>query len=435
MIRTSRSGRRLCAAVAVLGLVLAACGGQGETAAGDDGPVELTMFYPVSVGGPLTEIVEQMVADFEEEHEGITIDAVFAGDYGETTTRVQTSAGAGDNPDMAVLLSTEMLQLIDNDLIVPWDGLHEDGDEWMDRFWPGLMENSRTADGQTWGIPFQRSVVVQYWNRELYEAAGLDPDAPASTWDELVEHASTIQDGGHAPWGFKMPSSGNVYWTFETLVIQSGAGLSSEDGTQALFDTPETLEALEFQRDLIEEYGVMPSGTIEFGALPQDFFEEEMGIMWTSTGGLTNIRDNAPFEFGVSPLPANERAGSVTGGGNLYVFDDIPESHQRAAALFAEWVTQAERAAQWSIDTGYVAVSEEAYDTQIMQDYVDGFPEALVGRDQLETARREMSTHEFGRVAEQINNAVQSVVSGQAEPAAALEQAQRGADDILDQYR
>lgn len=78
--------------------------------------------------------------------------------------------------------------------------------------------------------------------------------------------------------------------------------------------------------------------------------------MWTTTGNLTNVRTNAKFPFGVGMLPANTRLGSPTGGGNFYIFKNSTPEERKAAVKFVQWMTTAERAAQWGIDTGYVAV-------------------------------------------------------------------------------
>ena len=110
--------------------------------------------------------------------------------------------------------------------------------------------------------------------------------------------------------------------------------------------------------------------------------------MWTTTGNLTNVRTNAKFPFGVAMLPAHKRRGSPTGGGNFYISKKASPAEQEAAFRFIRWITTPERAAQWSIDTGYVAVRPDAYDTPAMKKYVAEFPQAAVARDQLQYRRR-----------------------------------------------
>ncbi len=96
--------------------------------------------------------------------------------------------------------------------------------------------------------------------------------------------------------------------------------------------------------------------------------------MWTTTGNLTNVRTNAKFDFGVAMLPAGKQRGSPTGGGNFYLFKKSTPAQREAAFKFIKWVTTPQRAAQWGIDTGYVAVRADAWDTPAMKQYVGRLP-------------------------------------------------------------
>jgi sn-glycerol 3-phosphate transport system substrate-binding protein len=113
-------------------------------------------------------------------------------------------------------------------------------------------------------------------------------------------------------------------------------------------------------------------------------------MMWTTTGNLTNVRNNAKFPFGVAMLPAGKRRGSPTGGGNFYISKKVPRSQQEAAFKFIRWITTPERAAQWCVDTGYVAVRPDAFETPALKKYVADFPLAAVARDQLQYAVAEL---------------------------------------------
>jgi sn-glycerol 3-phosphate transport system substrate-binding protein len=76
------------------------------------------------------------------------------------------------------------------------------------------------------------------------------------------------------------------------------------DGNKTNFDDPKVVEALQYLVDLSTKHEVMAPGIIEWGATPKAFFEGQTAMMWTSTGNLTNVRNNAPFDFGVAMLPA-----------------------------------------------------------------------------------------------------------------------------------
>jgi sn-glycerol 3-phosphate transport system substrate-binding protein len=158
-------------------------------------------------------------------------------------------------------------------------------------------------------------------------------------------------------------------------------------------------------------------------------------MMWTTTGNLTNVRKNAGFDFGVAPMPAAKRGGSPTGGGNFYLFKNSTPEQQQAAYKFVKWMTTPENAAQWSIDTGYVAVSPAAWDTDKMKAYVKEVPQAVVARDQLEVSVAEFSTHENQRVTKLLNDNIQAVLTNAKTAEQAMKDAQREADRILRSYK
>lgn len=401
---------------------------------------ELSLYYPVAVGGPITKIVDTLAADFEKEHPGIKIKPVYAGSYQDTITKVLTAAKGGDAPHMAVMLSTDMYTLIDEGVVVPFDELIRTPADraWMSSFYPGFMKNSQTG-GKTWGIPFQRSTIVMYWNKELFKQAGLDPNRPPQNWAELVDYGKKLTQrdaaGKVSTWGVQVPSSGFPYWLFQGFTTQNGVELMNAAGTQTYFDKPEVVEALQYWVDLSRKHQIHPPGVVEWGTTPKDFFERKAAIIWTTTGNLTNIRTNAKFEFGVAMLPAGKQRGTPTGGGNFYVFKKASAAEREAAMKFIQWVTSPKHAAEWAIATGYVAVSPAAWDTPEMKKYLADFPAPTVARDQLQYAVAELSTHENQRVTKALNDGLQAALTGAKTPQQALQDAQREAERILRPYR
>lgn len=402
--------------------------------------VNLTMYYPVAVGGPITRIIDEMIADFQKDNPGITVQAVYAGNYDDTRTKALAALNAGEPVQLSVLFSIDVFDLMDQDVIVPFDDLVATDDErqWLQSFYPALMENS-TVDGKVYGIPFQRSTIVMYYNKDAFRDAGLDPEIPPATWDEMVEAAKKLTkrdaSGNVTQWGLHVPSSGYPYWMFQAFAMQNNQVLMSGDGTEVFFDHPAVLESLEFWRDLSHTYDVMPKGVIDWGTLRQKFLEGSTAMMWHTTGNLTPVRNEARFDFGVAMLPAKQRRGSPTGGGNFYVFKQASAEERKAALEFIRWMTSPERAADWSIATGYVGVRPDAYLTPALSEYVEGFAAAAVARDQLEYATAEFSTYETARVKKFLDDAIQSVLTGQAQPAQALQGAQAAAERVLRAYK
>ena len=409
----------------------AALAGMASPAMAD---VELSMYYPIAVGGPLTQVVDGMVNEFQKGHPDIKVNAIYAGNYDDTRVRALSALKSGEPAQLSVMFSIDVYDLMEQDVIVPFSDVVSTAEEkaWLDSFYPGLMANG-TVDGKVWGVPFQRSTIVMYYNKDAFREVGLDPNQPPKTWDEMAAAAKKLTKDGR--WGVMIPSTGYPYWMYQALAIQNGLELMSADGTKTFFDDPAAIEALQYWRDLGTKHKVMPEGTVEWGTLRQAFLQGQTAMMWHSTGNLTAVKNGAKFDFGVAMLPAKKRPGSPTGGGNFYLFKKATDAERKAALTFIRWMTAPERAAEWSKATGYVGISPASYETESLKKYAAEFPPALVARDQLQHAVAEFSTYETGRVREGLNNAIQAALTGRQTPEAALKDAQANAERLLKPFR
>lgn len=398
--------------------------------------VHLTFCFPVAVSGPITKIIEDMTADFMRTHPDIVVKPIYTGTYKDTITKVLTAMHGGEPPHVAVLLACDIYSLIDENAIIAYEDL-PGGKELSHDYFPVFMKNSQ-AQGKTWGIPFQRSTIVMFWNKEAFIKAGLNPTAPPQTWQELIDISKKLVErdssGKVTQWGISIPTTGYAYWMFQALCIQNGLELANPEGTKVYFNDPRAVEALQFLVDLSYKHGVMAKGTIEWSTIPRDFLEGKTAMMWTTTGNLTNIQENTTFDYGVSILPKHIRFGSPTGGGNFYILKKTTEAERDAALKFVKWMTDKERAAQWSIDTGYVLVRPDACQTENMKRYIKEFPYLDVALEQLKYGVAELSTHANQRVTKVLEDAIQSAVTGTKTPSLALEEAQKDAERILLRY-
>ena len=425
-----------------MGRALAALGLAALTslAAGAARATDLTFYFPVAVGGPITKIIDDMVAGFEKENAGIHVKAVYTGSYQDTTAKALTALKGGEPPSIAVLLSTDTFTMIDEKAVVPFDEVATSADDkkWLSSFYPAFMANGNIG-GKSWGVPFQRSTIVMYWNKEAFKEAGLDPEKAPQNWDEMVAMGMKLTkrdaSGNVTQWGVQIPTSGFPYWLFQGLTTENDAMLANPAGTEVYFDKPGVVEALQYLVDLAQKHKIMAPGVVEWGTTPKDFFERKTAIMWTTTGNLTNVKTNAKFPFGVAMLPEKKRRGSPTGGGNFYLFAKTNAEERAAALKFIKWMTTPERAAEWGIKTGYVATRPDAWETPAMKEYVAGFPAAAVARDQLPFAVAELSTHDNERVTKAFNDNLQAAITGKKTPAQAMKDAQAEADRLLKSYK
>lgn len=409
--------------------------------------IELDMYFPVSVGGGPDALINALCDEFHEEYPNIKINPVYAGSYADTRTKVIAAIQANNTPAIALMFSIDLYQLYSMGVLYDYNSFcqTEEDKAWLEGFYPGFMENSRLpqADGSylTYGVPWQRSTIIMYYNKDAFKEAGLDPEAPPATWEELAEYGAKLtkaEDGSTTRYGVQIPSdkAGYAYWMLQTFTLtQGGQNLMSADGTEVFFNDPKTIKGLEFWKKLSDD-GVQAPGVTKWSTTVSDFLEGKAAIIYHTTGNLTNVKNNATFDFGTSRLPAGDSYGSPTGGGNFYLFKGVPEEQTQAAFTFIKWMTSdPERVAQWSIDTGYVATRPEAYETQRMIDYAASFPSALTARDQLEYAYAEFSVYDQGAVQDILDTAIEEVMTGLKDATTALNEAQAAADAILADYR
>ena len=445
MKRTTELGMFLCLS---LFLLLVACtpvatttsdsSEMAESEMAEDEPVTIQVFYPVAVDAPIADILNGYVAAFEAENPNITVDPVFAGGYGDVKTTLQTTVeGGGTPPALAVMLATDLYDLVNGDLIVPIDGYVEAmGDEsFMSDIYPAFLANS-SYDGALWSVPFQRSVVALYYNVDLLGEAGI---AAPTSWDELAAAAGALaeKDGdSFTRTGIQWPSDW-PYWLFQPLAIGNGQNILDGD-TTVVFDDPAVIEAVQFYIDLSAEHGAMPAGVqANWGNSPSDLTSGAAAMIVHSSGSLAGILGSADFEVGVMPIPGKE-AGSfatVPGGGNLYIMNGVDQAQQDAAWTFVEFLSRAENMADYSINTGYVASRSSAYEAEAMQSYLESAPQAAAMRDSLEFAGAELSLQNLGEVRGIFHSYLQSAINGEMTAAEAMAAAQVDADAALEAFR
>ena len=401
---------------------------------------ELTFYYPIAVGGPLTKVIDGYARQFEKENPGIKVNPIYAGNYDDARIKALAALKAGQSAPLSVLFSIDIYELLEQDAILAWDDIATTADDkaWLKAFYPALMMNG-TYKGKVYGIPFQRSTIVLYWNKDAFKEAGLDPNKPPASWDEMTKMAQKLVKkdaaGNVQRWGVMVPSTGYAYWMFQAFARQNGQDLMNRDGNRTNYAHPDVIGALDFWVSLGKKHKVMPEGTIEWGTLRQAFTEGKTAMMWHTTGNLTAVKGTAKFDFGVAMLPASKQRGSPTGGGNFYLFKKTTPAERKAALAFVKWMTAPERAADWSMATGYVATRPDAYDTPKLKAYAAEFPPAVVARDQFKFATPELSTFQTGRVRKALDDAIQAALTGQKTPAAALKAAQADAERLLKPYR
>jgi sn-glycerol 3-phosphate transport system substrate-binding protein len=403
--------------------------------------ITLTYDFPIGVSGPLYDLMTGIVNDFNRTHPGITVQPVFAGNYVQAMAKAMTGVMGGSPPDVAVLDSPELYSLLDQNAIIPLDDfIAKQPRGWLDDFYATLLTNAR-SNGHMYSIPYQRSTVIFFYNQDMFKKAGLDPSTPPKNWAELVADAQklTVRDasGNVTQWGVEAPIVDTSPWVIQGFFIEQKAKyFDASNGKWVKFNSPETVSALQFYLDLQNKYKVAPTGPSSgtfWGQVPQDFIQQKAAMIYTTTGNMTFIRQNAQFNWNAAFMPAGKQYGSPTGGGSMYIFKTTPEREQ-AAWTFVTWMTDPAQAARWSIGTGYVPIRKTELSTPAFAAYMQQLPQALTATLQLRVAGEQMSIHDVDRVGTILLTAVQEAQSGKRTAQAALDEAQQAATQDLAKY-
>ncbi len=435
----------LLVALLSISVVLAGCGQQKPAQKPQPQPkpaekqVTIQIYFPVSTLAPESKLLDKYAADFHKQYPNITVKPVYSGGYTDVEKAIKTVInGGGQPPALAIMLATDLYDLIDAGYIVPLDSYinsSPDGQAMINDFYPQFLANSK-YDGKIWSIPFQRSVALMYYNADLLKKNNLPvPDS----WQSLAEVTSKLtkkdDKGNVVRWGIEWPS-GWPYWLFQPLALGNGTNIFKSP-TEMNFNDPRVIEAIQYYIDLSHKYHAMPEGVQKnWNTAVPDFENEKAAFILHSTSGLNGILKGSKFNVGVMAVPGKKKGtyATVTGGGNIYMFKNVPQEQKDAAWKFIEFITQPKYVADFSINTGYIATRKSAYDLPVMKEHLKEVPQAAKVRDLLKYAGPEFSCHNLAQVRNIFHKYLQAAYNGEMSPKAAMDEAQKEAQAALKDY-
>lgn len=251
------------------------------------------------------EAVKQLAAEFEKENPDIKIQ-IEGIPWAAYFDKLFTSIAAGSGPDVFQAPTGLAEQFIRSGNIVPLKALSPS--EVQEEFLPWTVERL-ISDDKIWGLPTDIQSIVLFYNTRLFKEAGLDPDRPPTSWEELVQYGQklTKQEAGR----FSQTGLDTDYYSIvlETMMFQAGVGqMYDSDLTQALFNTPEALKALTFMTDLTTRYGIEDP---EFNSQDNTFALELTAMALAHPVSMGTFRlFNPALEYKVALAPPVE-AGDV----------------------------------------------------------------------------------------------------------------------------
>jgi multiple sugar transport system substrate-binding protein len=352
------------------------------------------------------------IAEWEAANPGWKIATESVG-WGQCQDKVTTLAAAGTPVGLAYVGSRTLKQFAANDLIVPVPMTDEEKAAYYN-----YVPETVTFDGTQWGIPVAFSTKALFWNKDLFAAAGLDPEKPPTTWAEEIEYAKAIAEKTDAAgFGVVAKTFDNTLHQFLHWVYTNDGSVIDAEGNITL-DSPQNLAALTALKDIVPFAEEGPTA-YEQNEVRAIFLDGKLGMVQGGVGGV-NLVEDTDINWGVAPLPLGPDA---KGPGTLLITDSLAvfkgTGVEEKAIEFAKYITAPDR--QWAYEQGEgltplrklpaveALVAEKPYWKPFIDGIEYGGPEPLfldyVG---LQNTMIEM---------------VQSVVTGAAEPQAALTKA------------
>ena len=359
----------------------------GESSQGSGDKISITFWH--AMGGTNGEAVQQLVDDFNASQDEIEVHAEYQGTYDDTITKLKAAMQSGGFPDVCQMYDVGTKFMADSGFSIPVEDMFEstgyDKSTVMD-----VITSYYSVDGKQYAMPFNVSTPMLYYNKDVFQAAGLDPETPPTTYDQVLEYAKQIVDSKAAPVGYSQAIYG---WFFEQQIAGLGQYYgNNENGrtgsiTAVDFDQNGAgLKVMQMWKDMMDSgycanYGTTTADT------QTAFFSGQTAMIIESTAILKNATDSSPFEIGTGYLPRieeTEDGGVIIGGASLWLMNTGDQAKQDAAWKFIEYTTTPEAQAKWSMSTGYFAINPAAYEQEDMAAYIEENPNFMTAINQLE---------------------------------------------------
>lgn len=416
-------------------LLLAACGnddkkGSDESKGSSNGDEQVTIeFWTMQLQPTFTDYINGIIEDFEAENPNIKVDWLDV-PAADLSKKILTAVSTDTAPDVVNLNPTFASQLAELDALVNMEEAVSEEDKAL--YVKGAWEANQ-IDGKTFAIPWYLSTSVTLNNKLIFEEAGLDPEKPATTYEEAAEYAKIIKEET-GKYGY-FPSM-DLSLVLQHMVMM-GAELTNEDGTQAAFNTAEGLYAFEYFTKLYQD-GLIPREALTGDQRSTiDMYQAGQVAFFDGSQFIVQVKENSP-EIYENTLPSEAITGK-SGKKTMSVQNVVVPSqteHEEAAVKFALFLTNGENQLEFSKLTPILPSNVEAladpFFTEAGEDAEATDLVRIVSASQLESAELLVPPMEnYDELRQAMYDAISASMLGEMEPQEALDQAEHAWNEIL----
>ncbi|MBN1302046.1 MAG: ABC transporter substrate-binding protein [Melioribacteraceae bacterium] len=378
--------------VVALTYFIASCG-KGEKSPSADGSKTITFWH--SFVASTIPALNDLIKDFELEHPGIKINAQYIPSGDALIQKLITSVQSKTAPDISWLHADFMEDLVEADAVFKMEEFvnGENGlpDGELDKIYPALIQYS-SWQGTLYSLPMEATNLALIYNKDMFRKAGLDPEKPPATWDELREYTTKLtidedNNGNFEQVGFFVPNYpaagplGNwMVWQFSSFIWQAGGYLISTDQSKVLYNEQPGVDALTLWKDLYRAQSLNKFTNDYDIAFASQRLAMAMDGPWNLPRYAEIVKD---FDYGFAFLPEGpDKRATVVGGEYLAIFKQ--SKHPDAAWEFIKWIISPSTQAKWAMTSGYLPVRKDVVEIPEFKKYLEDHPHFRVFFEQMD---------------------------------------------------
>lgn len=432
-----------------------ACGGGGDggTAIGcpmglvDKATSPVTIDFWFSEQAANQDTVFRMVDRFNASQRRVHVNAAYQGSYDESASKYLAALRGGDLPDIAQVVDFETQRMIDSGSVAKaQECIDAEGYDLSD-YLPRVIAYW-SVGGELWSYPYTAAADVLYYNELAFEKAGLDPQVPPVTLDDVRAYSQRLVDAGVTGHGISLEMHS---WSIENwlaksdqIIVNNGNGRNAR-ATEAAFDTDATRDLFTWIDEMIDDGLALNVGRNASGAdtlLPIGSGDVAMthgsSAAMRSVFGVLESGEFPNVKVGVAPM-AGGPGGVVVGGASLFIVNRSSAIEQEAARIFARWLNEPEQQAEWHIGSGYIPLRTSTSELPAIREFWAANPQFRVAFDELSgsdvtEANAGAVVGPFIEVRRAIVEAMESMVLQGTSPEDAVRNAARAATDAIESY-
>jgi len=412
-------------------------------------PVEITFWHPMTAENEI--VLQGLVAAFEVEHPDITVNLVNQTTYVDLFEKYTAGLETGDLPDLGQFEDTTIQQLVDSRSTIPIQACVKADKFSLKDFLPRTLA-FYTTQNTLQSMPFNISNIVTFFNRTAVEAAGIDPDIPPATFEELRDYSQKIVDAGTARHGMALhvePYINEFLFAKSGLEYVNNSNGRKARATKSVLASKGGTKIWTWWRDMIDSElavntGATPGSTDHLFALGTG----DAAITFEASGALgpayavLNSGQFPGVELGVWPLPALTPGGGVpVGDGSLWIPKSSSPARQAAAWQLVKYLTDPAQVAALSVGSqgGYVPTRRSALDDPELEALWAERPFLRVPYDQLAAGPNNATTAgpvigDYQGVRDAVRDAFVRMLTQDLAPKTAIRQAQDAATTAIRGY-